>query len=818
MAAPAPPEARGEHPPPAPVRVPPGLAVAGLVAVCAALVGALWLPGRTVAYGDLFLYFPSLYSALGHAWDPYLQAGTPLLPNPQAGWFYPPAWLFAGDFVSGIAPFTFLHLLVAAVATWAWARTRFGDGLGPWLAAVAYAASGATWSLLVNPDKLPGHAMLPVALLGLTWWLSHPRPGRRGAGLALAAAAVGASWLAGSVEAVLLMGVVLPAWGAALPGEEARPADRLRGALAGLVGVAGGTALAGCVLVPFAVLLPESSRSEALSLAQLLSRATHPVDWLSWWAPDPLGTSGGLEAADPSVAPRPRYLRTLYGGVVVLPLAATGLVARGGRLGLAAATGLLACAALALGDANPLYPWLVTHVPGLGAVRYPEKWWLGTVAFTAWLVAAGWSAVEEGRRGPRVFASLAALSLGAAALCAGAAGGAAAEAGKAALAASPALVLAWGAVSAGGIGPRVRAAVVAMVVVADLLPAAWAVFEVERAGEVFAEPPLARAVRAAWGDRPGVPRLWDDSVHVLGGSPPRRPGESSDASLVRTLDPNLAVAYGIGYVDGRRAIGTLRHQRYAMRLDEVGPRDRRALLRSMGADFWVVWDPVRALELAAEAGLAPVPAAPGSSLDVGLLAEPAPLPRLRWVGERLDADGEGMAMAAILSRDPTRAVVVIAGDPGAPDLASLPRGETGAAVGRSDGGPGRVLAVANPEPGRWEVAWSAPRDGALVLQEGWAPGWEISVDGGAFRPAARVDFMLVGAAAPAGEHRAVLRYRAAGAGLGLGLTAAAAAGIALAALRVARPRRSRPRALDARGAHRHTVASRARERGPGDGR
>ena len=48
-------------------------------------------------------------------------------------------------------------------------------------------------------------------------------------------------------------------------------------------------------------------------------------------------------------------------------------------------------------------------------------------------------------------------------------------------------------------------------------------------------------------------------------------------------------------------------------------------------------------------------------------------------------------------------------------------------------------------PGRWEASWEISAPAVLVLQEAWAQGWEVRLDGGPWRPCPRVDHLLVGA-------------------------------------------------------------------------
>lgn len=94
------------------------------------------------------------------------------------------------------------------------------------------------------------------------------------------------------------------------------------------------------------------------------------------------------------------------------------------------------------------------------------------------------------------------------------------------------------------------------------------------------------------------------------------------------------------------------------------------------------------------------------------------------------------------------------------------------------GGGGRAEAI-RQQPGGWEIAWRAPRAGALVVAEAWAPGWQ-AVSGTHRLPVHPVAGLL-GVRLGPGEGRLTLRYRPPGivagtvlslAGLGLALWSA----------------------------------------------
>jgi|GEM_PF-6721328 len=743
--------------------LPPQRAIALLLFACALAVGPLWSPSYALLLSDLVGYFPSLFAMLPAMWDPMVQGGTPLLPNPQAGFFYPPAWLLRGDLQAGLPWFLFLHFAIGALATWAWVRTRFGDGWEAVLAGVVFALSGPTFSLALTPDKLPGHVLLPALLLGLHWWLAEHRSARRVLGLTVAAGSVAGMWLAGSIESVFMAAMAAPLWATFLPGADPSLRGRRLGSALGVLAL--GTGLASVLLVPFFTLLPETARAGALPLAEAMQRATHPVDWLGWVSPNPFWQGDELAYRISGDATRARWLRSLYGGALVLALWPA-LSRRVPGVALAA-VGCLAFAVLALGDLNPLAA-LVHATPGLGSVRYPDKWWLGTVPLQAWLAASALARVLQDPRAARRAAALtgvlALVALGGLALSYG--GGsmqrAAVRLGASALplVVSCALLVRWSRGKAG------FAWVFVLLVAADLLGANLRAMPWSDARAHRERPPAVAAIRADQARTPspqprGPVRLWDDSLHVANRLPPAPPGEAFLAMERAVLAPNIATEHGVAYIDGMRALRMARQASFSAVLEDLPPTSRRRLLRRAGVEYWLVWGFDEGADLARAAGLRPVPAAPGVPLDVALLAEPRPLPRVRQVVRWQRFEGDAAAYRFLQTSDDPGMAALITGDPGVATIPAPPQAATPPAplVWRSGG------------PGRWEARWDSGSASLLVVQEVWAPGWRYAIDGGAWTPAARVDHMLIGVPLPAGGGSVVLRYRPAGLDLGAGLTA-----------------------------------------------
>jgi hypothetical protein len=499
--------------------------IAALTAVTALLVGPLWEPGVGIAVGDQLIYFPTLFRAPWQgAWNDFVMCGTPALSNPQVGLFYPPSWLLAVDYFAWFRVFVWAHLLWGAIGVALWVRTRSPTIWAPLIAGVVWAGCGPTLSLLTKVDKLPGHAWLPWALLGVSIL-----GGRPAAGVSLVAGSVAAMWFGGSVEGVAITGLATLGWAAS------NRSWRVVGLT--LLGLCLGALLMSASLVPLLALLPETTRAGGLSYSSAVRLATHVADWSRVLLP--MAVSGP-------------WLACLYAGFGALIL---GLLAV--RRELWAAAIVLMFVALALGDQNPLYP-LVHRLPLVGTIQYPEKWWLGTVPFLAWMAGAGASRV--GRFAPLLL----------------------------------------------------------LVVVAEGLGLAWTLFPRVKVEQAFASSPAIRAILADW-DGAGPPRIWNDPV-ITKAAVPSVEGEPFDRTMHALVYPNVAARFGIADVYGSWALrGARIHEEVARRLP-LDLLTRVASTSELGADYVIVWefDQARAL---VDAGVArPVPAAPGDEIDVPVLA------------------------------------------------------------------------------------------------------------------------------------------------------------------------------------------------------
>ncbi len=96
------------------------------------------------------------------------------------------------------------------------------------------------------------------------------------------------------------------------------------------------------------------------------------------------------------------------------------------------------------------------------------------------------------------------------------------------------------------------------------------------------------------------------------------------------------------------------------------------------------------------------------------------------------------------------------------------RDEIGAAAAPS-AGPGGSARVVAEQNSRVTLAATLPRRGVVLLDDAWAPGWSVTVDGRPAR-ALQADMVLRGVVVPAGAHRVVWSYRVPGLRAGAALS------------------------------------------------
>jgi len=108
-----------------------------------------------------------------------------------------------------------------------------------------------------------------------------------------------------------------------------------------------------------------------------------------------------------------------------------------------------------------------------------------------------------------------------------------------------------------------------------------------------------------------------------------------------------------------------------------------------------------------------------------------------------------------------------------------PDGDVGA-LADGTAAPARPARIVEDAPERVTVEFASDRPALLVLADGFAPGWRVTVDG-APRTLLQVDHLVRGVVVRPGEHRATFTYRAPGFVPGVAAAAAAMAIVACSA-------------------------------------
>ncbi len=263
------------------------------------------------------------------------------------------------------------------------------DG-GAFVAAAAWTASGPFLSFVSLWHHFAGAAWIPWAILAAD--ACFAARARRRAVIAWGAV-IGVQALAGSADMAIMTGLLTAALMArrhlVVRGVDLREKARM-------VAAAGAALLLGVGLAA-ALWLP------TFEIARRSARWGLPSVTREYWSLHPLMLAQlGLPAFVVDLPLRPEwrqilfegrepFLESFYLGLSTLGLAAAALVARRGHAGFLAALAALATAA-ALGRHTFVYGVLVSTVPGLSFLRYPQKAMIVTSLLIALLAGLGYDA------------------------------------------------------------------------------------------------------------------------------------------------------------------------------------------------------------------------------------------------------------------------------------------------------------------------------------------------------------------------------------------------------------------------------------------
>ena len=328
-------------------------AIVAVISTVVAVLAPLTIQGRLPSGVDVFSgsvpFATFLHERLAHGdlplWAPGAFSGQPFAADSQSGVLYPPTllatWLLAP--LTALRVVATFHYLLAALATYGFARSLGTRRGGAAVAAVAYGVSGHLIARGVSLGLLGGAAWLPAVLVAAEL---AARGGARRIGLL--AAALAGSLLCGSQQLSVVTVIAAFAWIAMRGGR--------RGALAGGLATALGCALAAIALLPRFELLHLSTSAGGYA--------------------DPSGigklVTGDLQALIGLFGVSRSEVATLYVGAATPALAVLGVLRRRHAITLAMLVALSVAWASGLADGLlrplPVVGLLGAHEPVRGVI------------------------------------------------------------------------------------------------------------------------------------------------------------------------------------------------------------------------------------------------------------------------------------------------------------------------------------------------------------------------------------------------------------------------------------------------------------------
>ena len=318
-------------------------------------------------------------------WNRHMAMGFPLLAAFQSGVFYPPHLLFLIlPFFPAIRVIFLFHFLIAGIGAYYLCRNwKFPSYLSI-VGALLFALGGAVVSLSNLLNHFQTAAWLPWAILSWEKLLSSNSWKRFLTFLLILAA----QFLAGSPELFAIsMALVL------LDGIRLRQSTSTLsyGKLVSTLLIANLLVL-GLVMVqvlPTAELFLESRRQQLILPQEALHWSLKPVSLLNLFFIDKeidLTTSKGMRLFFARETPFfvSYYLGAISFFGIILWLHFSSLRERVTVLSLVAASLIVA-----LGSYTPVYPFLFRHIPFLGVVRFPEKYFFFTYVLLLYMALKG---------------------------------------------------------------------------------------------------------------------------------------------------------------------------------------------------------------------------------------------------------------------------------------------------------------------------------------------------------------------------------------------------------------------------------------------
>ena len=704
----------------------------------------------------------------GHlpTWNPWAQAGMPLLGSSQAGTLYPPNLLFlvlAPTLANNLSIVT--TFVIAGLGAWLLARRLTGDGVAAAVGGLGFGLCSFLFAHIGHQSMIAGAAWLPWVLYGYELVQERLNPWR----LLVPAVAVALAALSGHSQIFFMDLAVLAVYVAAtaLLGRPDRP---VRAALVALLVVATGLGLSAVQLLP-TVLVARASIRHSLPYADAMSFSLPTAQLPMLVFPYLFGKTlpGGPYASTYGGIFNLTELSG-YPGMALLVLAVAGLVAlKADRRARALVAVGAFCFVMAIGPATPLSR-LVYHLPVYGQFRAWGRYIYGLDLAVAMLGAYGVKLLRSGTRPQRRVARALAVAAGTAVVVLALwlprqhevrhliPGG---KPLAAALLIPCAFALAAVAGAAGLIRTRIGALLMVGVVAADLFFSFGGFYEWREVGPTAAAYRQEIATPATpWGGVAPAPGGIGRYLYI--GSEVQPIGldfiDVTDAKRLRSVNAN----------------NVLMARDYA---DALGMTDAGLVLFT--DDLWRpsshVLDLLRVTTVVLKPELARGGPGPSALLVNGRPA--GGLVRYEYRPKLPDAFLVGSTSKTNLSS----AIDDIHGtspfDPASVALVDRPC----AACPTGAPGPAGTAGSVGWGLNRVGVTVDATRPAMLVLSQAWSPGWEARVDGQVV-PVVRVDGLVQGVPVPAGSHRVELAYRAPGLRTAFLVAVGTLAAILLAAL------------------------------------
>lgn len=365
-----------------------------------------WLSNRQSFYlSDLTYYYEPFLRFIGQAlranrlplWNPYSFCGMPQIAIPSPGIFYPLDWLFAVlPFNPALGTYMIFHQLLAGIGAFLLIASLGWGAFAAAACGTTLALCGYMFSVQKNFSLAASAAWLPFTL----WAVSKTGSGSTACRLVRTiVAALAIFMLVGTGRPEIALPSFLLVIGyIALSAYSAFTLDRLAGdaiksALWRLSSVVLGVLIAMPIILPAVEWTALSPRSHGLSQQEALLWSSNWYDCLSIVFMQPLGDLNLIQARYlPLVATRPGFipfLSSAFVGPVVFTLAIWGGCDRSWRGRWLLLLFLAGAMAATLGNQTPVFPWLLKHLPILGALRYPVKLLILPVWCLAFLAARG---------------------------------------------------------------------------------------------------------------------------------------------------------------------------------------------------------------------------------------------------------------------------------------------------------------------------------------------------------------------------------------------------------------------------------------------